>query len=165
VLDGIACSLRELNLSKSRAFRTKQKFGENVLELMEIFICFFLTGDLQGSEEIQPPGLRSGLVRFGQHGHHCRLLHAQGCPRRRGKSPAATLRLHRRRLIGSRLPPQRFRPLLLLTRQNMRSCFIYFLDIFLVSPLFLRILVIFISKMIFSSLHPSFFMIKANLSV
>ena len=57
------------------------------------FLFGFLTGDLQGSEEIQPPGLRSGLVRFGQHGHHCRLLHAQGCPRRRGKSPAATLRL------------------------------------------------------------------------
>jgi hypothetical protein len=41
-------------------------------------------GNLQGPEEVLEAGVRGGEQRPGEHGHHRRLLHAQGHQGRRG---------------------------------------------------------------------------------
>jgi hypothetical protein len=41
-------------------------------------MMFNPTGNLQGPEEVLQAGVRGGEQRPGEHGHHCRLLHAQG---------------------------------------------------------------------------------------
>ena len=47
-------------------------------------IVIQLSGNLQGPQKVQPPGVRSGVVRPGQHGNHGRLVHAERRPRRGG---------------------------------------------------------------------------------
>ena len=44
-----------------------------------------LSGNLQGQKKVLETGVRGGLVRPGQHGHHGGLLHAQRHQGRRGK--------------------------------------------------------------------------------
>lgn len=41
-------------------------------------------GDLQRQKEVQQTSLRSRLFGFGQHGHHCRLIHIEGYSGRGG---------------------------------------------------------------------------------
>jgi hypothetical protein len=41
-------------------------------------MIFNPAGDLQGPEEVLQAGVRGGEQRPGEHGHHRRLLHAQG---------------------------------------------------------------------------------------
>ncbi len=41
-------------------------------------MIFIPAGNLQGPEEVLEAGVRGGEQRPGEHGHHRRLLHAQG---------------------------------------------------------------------------------------
>ena len=41
-------------------------------------MIFIPAGNLQGPEEVLQAGVRGGEQRPGEHGHHRRLLHAQG---------------------------------------------------------------------------------------
>ena len=46
----------------------------------------YCLGNLQRPQEVLEAGLRGGELRPGQHGHHRRVLHAQG-HQRRGRIP------------------------------------------------------------------------------
>ena len=138
VLHSIACSLERIEFIKvPGTFQTKQ-IGENVEECDWNFYLVFSQEIYKDRKKFSRQVFEvasSDLVNMGITVVSYTLKDVRDDEVNHRPQLCGSA-IHRRRLIGSRLPPQRFRPLLLLTRQNMRSCFIYFLDIFLVSLFF-----------------------------